>query len=86
MATLYIDDFFYIARSISHKNIDKQIKNDVIDFIAKKGFELFHSENSNDFTKSELNKQLKWLNNYLIHEEDLLALKEKYASEIESLT
>jgi hypothetical protein len=86
IATLYIDDFFYIARSISHKNIDKQIKNEVIDFIVKKGFELFRSEDSNDFTKSELNRQLKWLNDYLIHEEDLLELKEKYSSEMESLT
>ncbi|PZO26590.1 MAG: hypothetical protein DCF13_13575 [Flavobacteriaceae bacterium] len=84
--TLYLDDLFFIARSMSHKNISQKIKLEVLQYIIEKGFKLYNSDISSDFTKSEVVKQLKWLVSMIKSEEDLKPLIENYSERIEALT
>jgi hypothetical protein len=85
LSTLYIDDFFLIARSLSSKKMNPVTKQTAIRIILVKGLLIFEEKHTASNIKMELIRQLKWLNSYLIDENDLLDLKNEYSLKIEYL-
>lgn len=81
----YIDDYFMIARSISSKKIDPEIKLKVIRVIIEDCFKILENDKSENYVKDEITRQLKWLNDYLEREEDLNELRGEFSIKIESL-
>lgn len=81
----HIDDFFMIARSISSKKIDIELKLNVIKIIVEDAFKIFENKKSEQYVKDEIVRQLKWLNDYFLREEELSELKREYSDKIEKL-
>ena len=81
----HIDDYFMIARSLSTKKIDKELKQKVINQILQDGFEIYNNKKTTEFVKKEMIRQFKWLNGYFEREKDLIKLKQEYSEKINNL-
>lgn len=83
--TSLIDDYFMIARSISSKQIDKEDKIRVFETIIGNGLEIYNVATTLPEIKQEIQRQLKWLNQFIETEKDLDETNNKYTAKILAL-
>lgn len=81
----YIDELFIIARRLSGKKMDSEVKRNAIRNILETGSSIYNSKQTSTEIKVEMVKQFKWLNGYLKEDEDLLDLKNDYCDDIDKL-
>ena len=54
-------------------------------YIIEAGYSIYNNDKTSNEIKAEVIKQLKWLNDYLNEDEDLLELKNDFSNNIENL-
>lgn len=82
----YIYDFFHIARDISDKKFDADLKSDSINLIIQTGIYIFEQKNTSEIVKKEVLGHLNAINNiYLEKEKDLNDVRDKFSSKINLL-
>ncbi len=85
LTEFYIDELFIIARKLSGKNTNPEVKQSAIQIILETGFSIYDKQQTPDAVKAEMIKQLKWLNGYLKEDEDLKVLKDNFCKKIDEL-
>ena len=81
----YIDDLFMIGRRLSSRKMDVERKVEAFKIILEYGFGLYENVESSVSVKTELTRQLKWLNGYLKDNDELTELKDEYSDKIDAL-
>lgn len=85
LSEYYIDQLFFIGRSISNQKMNPEVKLETFKTIIKTGYSIFDNAGTPAKIKKELIRQFHWLNDYLKGDEDLVELKNKYSNGIDKL-
>lgn len=81
----YIDDLFMIGRRLSTRKMDVERKIEAFKIILEYGFGIYENDESSPSVKTELIRQLKWLNGYLKDNEELKELNNEYSDKIDAI-
>lgn len=81
----YIDDLFMIGRRLSTRKMDVERKIEAFKIILEYGFGMYENDEISPSVKTELIRQLKWLNGYLKDNEELKELNNEYSDKIDAI-
>ena len=86
LTSFYTDEYFRIIRAMANQNFETVIFNDIVGIILENSIKLLKNEKTSGETKKDFLSQLHWFyNDYLLVNEILQPMKEKYEVEIGGL-
>lgn len=83
---IHLDHYFNVGRALATCNIDRKVKQDIIERILQNAINIHNYQNTSSFVKGEITYRLQWFyNGYVRKEDDLLEVKEKFQEIIDPM-